>query len=194
MKNFTRTDLQFSLCGLNCLLCPMYLGNYCPGCGGGEGNQTCRIARCSLEHGKPEYCSQCPKFPCGTYEKIDAYDSFITHRNQKRDLQKCGNIGTEAYQAELKEKARILHILLEQYNDGKKKSFFCLAVNLLELEDLQAALEQMETKRGTETLPMKEKALGMTKLLRQAAEERGISLKLRKKPSGCVQDNEKAGK
>ena len=70
MKDFTRSDLLFSLCGLNCGLCPMHLDGHCPGCGGGEGNQSCKIARCSLQHGKPEYCSQCQDFPCEKYEDI----------------------------------------------------------------------------------------------------------------------------
>ncbi len=64
MKDFTRSDLLFSLCGLNCGLCPMHLGGHCPGCGDGEGNQSCKIARCSLRHEKPEYCSHCWVFPC----------------------------------------------------------------------------------------------------------------------------------
>ena len=34
MKGFTRTYTDFSLCGLACLLCPMQVGGYCPGCGG----------------------------------------------------------------------------------------------------------------------------------------------------------------
>lgn len=34
MKGFTRTETRFSLCGLNCTLCSMHLGGYCPGCGG----------------------------------------------------------------------------------------------------------------------------------------------------------------
>ena len=34
MKDFKREDLSFSLCGLNCGLCPMNLNQYCPGCGG----------------------------------------------------------------------------------------------------------------------------------------------------------------
>lgn len=88
MKGFTRLDLLFSLCGLNCGLCPMQLDGHCPGCGGGEGNQPCRIARCSLYHGKPEYCSRCQEFPCEKYEDIEAFDSFVTHQNQKKDLEK----------------------------------------------------------------------------------------------------------
>ena len=34
MKDFIRADQLFSLCGLNCGLCTMRLGGYCPGCGG----------------------------------------------------------------------------------------------------------------------------------------------------------------
>lgn len=56
MKGFERKDQLVSLCGLNCGLCTMHLGGYCPGCGGGAGNQGCAIARCSLEHGGVEYC------------------------------------------------------------------------------------------------------------------------------------------
>ena len=51
MKGFTREDVRFSLCRLNCCLCSIHLGGYCPGCGDGAGNQNCAIARCSLEHG-----------------------------------------------------------------------------------------------------------------------------------------------
>lgn len=98
--------------------CPMHLNGHCPGCGGGEGNQSCKIARCSLQHDKPEYCSQCQEFPCEKYENINAFDSFITHQNQKRDLKKQQEIGVEAYQAEQEEKIRILEWLLENCNDG----------------------------------------------------------------------------
>ena len=55
MKGFKRENRLLSLCGLNCGLCTMYLGKYCPGCGGGEGNQPCAMARCSLQHPGVEY-------------------------------------------------------------------------------------------------------------------------------------------
>ena len=72
MKGFTRTEPRFSLCGLNCALCSMHLDGYCPGCGGGAGNQSCGIARCSLEHGGVSFCWQCPEYPCPRYEGFDA--------------------------------------------------------------------------------------------------------------------------
>lgn len=181
MKNFTRSDLLFSLCGLNCGLCSMHLSGHCPGCGGGEGNQSCRIARCSLEHKNVEYCSQCREYPCEKYEGIDEFDFFITHRNQKKDLEKRQSLGTERYQEEQREKIRILQFLLEHYNDGRKKTFFCLAVNLLELEDLKAVLRQTGAEEAAAVRSPKEKAAHITRLLQNAADERGIILKLRKR-------------
>lgn len=79
MKNFIREDQLFALCGLNCGLCSMHLGGPCPGCGGGEGNQPCKIAKCSLERERIEYCNQCESFPCeedcrrGLLSKIKPY-------------------------------------------------------------------------------------------------------------------------
>ena len=93
MKGFERKNQLFSLCGLNCGLCPMLLGNYCGGCG--NGNQSCRIAKCSLEHGQIEYCYECRQYPCEKYQHIDDYDSFITHKRRKADLERAKNIGIE---------------------------------------------------------------------------------------------------
>ena len=79
MKGFTREHTEFSLCGLNCLLCPMQVGGYCPGCGGGPGNQSCAIARCSLDKGGYAFCSGCSSYPCARYDEFDAADSFVPH-------------------------------------------------------------------------------------------------------------------
>lgn len=82
MKGFTRTETRFSLCGLNCAVCSMHLGGYCPGCGGGTGNQNCALAKCSLEHGGVQFCWECPEYPCTRYEGFDDGDSFVPHRNR----------------------------------------------------------------------------------------------------------------
>lgn len=179
MKNFDRKDMLFSLCGLNCGLCTMGLGGYCPGCGGGAGNQGCAIARCSLTHGGVEYCWQCGEFPCGRYENRQ-YDSFITYQNRLADMEKARRIGVEAYGAEQREKCEILRKLLERYNDGRKKSLFALAANLLELEELRNILEQLSAE--ADGLPLKERANCAAALCREAAARRGICLRLRKPP------------
>ena len=181
MKGFNRQNQLFSLCGLNCGLCPMFLSKHCPGCGGGEGNQSCKIARCSMEHDGVEYCFQCSEYPCEKYDHIDDFDSFITHRRQKADLEKARQSGVEAYNAEQIEKVRILDILLSGYNDGRKKTLFCVAVNLLELQALRNVIEQLETDSEMEMRTLKEKSAFAAGLLRNAAERNGIDVKLHKK-------------
>lgn len=69
MKGFERKNRYFSLCGLNCALCPMYVGGYCPSCGGGAGNQSCRIAKCSIEQGSIEFCFECKNIPASIMVK-----------------------------------------------------------------------------------------------------------------------------
>lgn len=89
-------------------------------------------------------------------------------------------MGLDAYGTELSQKFEILKQLLDQYDDGRKKSFFCTAVNLLTLEEVTAALVQA-AEETTQGAPVKEKALVMTRLLEEAASRLGISLRLRKK-------------
>lgn len=174
MKNFKRENLSFSLCGLNCGLCPMNLNQYCPGCGGGEGNQACSIAKCSLQHGNVEYCFQCEK-----YDSIDAFDSFITHQHQKQDMEKFKELGVELYSAEQQRKKVLLNHHLDTYNDGRKKTLFCVAVNLLELKDLENTISELD--ENTSNLTLRDKSAHATSLLQEAAKKSNIVLKLRKK-------------
>lgn len=179
MKGFERKNQLFSLCGLNCGLCPMFLGEYCGGCG--NGNQSCRIARCSLEHGNMEYCYECDCYPCEKYEYIDEYDSFITHRNQKADMERAKRIGIEQYNLEQQEKKQILSCLLSGYNDGRKKNFFCVAVNLLELSELQDTMGLLNSNEELSSMTIKERAAYATEIFSRIADQRGIKLKLIKK-------------
>ena len=181
MRGFNRQNQLLSLCGLNCGLCPMFLNKNCPGCGGGDGNQSCKIAKCSMEHGGVEYCFQCSEYPCEKQKHIDDFDSFITHRNQKSDLEKAQRIGIDAYNAEQIEKSKILDILLSGYNDGRKKTLFCTAVNLLDVRDLREVLRQIKDSIDVDTLTLKEKSAFAAGLLQAVAAKKNIDLKLRKK-------------
>ena len=174
MKGFTRKNPYLSLCGLNCRLCPMQLSGHCGGCG--FGNQGCPIARCSRDRGGYEYCFQCPEYPCDKYAHVDEYDSFITHRNQKADLEKLRLIGEDAYIEEQKEKRQILDKLLSDYNDGRKKTLFCLAVNLMDLKTLKEIMEQADSEFSE--IPLKERSAAIAQLLKESSD---AELKLRKK-------------
>lgn len=179
MKGFVRENQWLSLCGLNCGLCTMNLSGHCGGCG--NGNQSCKIARCSLEHGGVAYCFECADFPCMLYTGIGQYDSFITHQHQMADLAKAQRIGLEAYSAEQQAKRRLLERLLAQYNDGRRKTFYALAVNLLALADVEALLAALEEENTFSSLDQKAQVARLCEGLNMLAEQDGVVLKLRKK-------------
>lgn len=182
MKGFTRAELRFSLCGLNCVLCSMHLGGYCPGCGGGAGNQSCAIAKCSLDHGGIQFCWACPEYPCPRYEGFDDEDSFVPHRNRQQDFTQAQALGLEAYLDHLEEKRAILDELLTYYNDGRRKTLFNTAVYLLPLEDLRSVMTALRNQPALDEQSVKERALAAVGLLQEAADHRGILLKRNKKP------------
>jgi hypothetical protein len=95
------------------------------------------------------------------------------------DFQKVKEIGLAAYQAELNEKAGILERLLADLDDGRRKNFFCLAVNLLELADVKGVMAQLEEKITSDFI-LKEKAALAVRLFQEIADAQGILLELRK--------------
>lgn len=157
----------------------MLLGNHCGGCG--NGNQSCKIAKCSLEHGKVEYCYECEQYPCEKYQNIDEYDIFITGRQRRADMERAQSAGIEQYNLEQQEKVQILSYLLSHYNDGRRKNFFCVAVNLLKLSELQEAIKQIQSNAGLPSLPFKEQCSYVADVFQKIADRRNIKLKLNKK-------------
>jgi hypothetical protein len=181
----TRAYPLFSACGLNCGLCPRYHTSgtsRCPGCAG-EGfsavHPSCGVLSC-CQRKEIEYCFECVEYPCKRYDNVDLYDSFITHKNQIRDLEKAKKIGMEAYKTEQTEKLSILEILLSDFDDGRRKSYFCLAVNLLDIQDLRIVIEKAAGMSDKTTL-IKEKTKTIVGLLEKMAARQGITLKLQKK-------------
>lgn len=183
MKDFTRVETRFSLCGLNCALCSMRQGGYCPGCGGGAGNQSCAIARCSIQHGGISFCWECPEYPCPRYDGFDGGDSFVPHRSRRQNIAQALEMGLDAYLTQLEEKHAILEVLLSFYNDGRRKTLFHTAVYLLPLEDLRMILAELSSLSEMAACSMLDRASAAAVRLQKAANRRGISLKKGKKGS-----------
>lgn len=179
----------FSACGLNCGLCPRYHtegASRCPGCAG-EGfsakHPSCGTLNCSLRHGV-EYCFQCEEYPCKRLEGAHLRDSFITHRHMVKDFERAKKEGLASYKAMLDEKVAHLRFLLESCNDGRRKNFYCLAVNLLEPDDVREVVSQLREDAGSPGA--KERAERAVRLFEDIAQERGIALSLNtaKRPKG----------
>lgn len=180
----TREYPLFSACGLNCGLCPRYYTNgpsRCPGCAG-EGftkvHPSCGVLSCCQRKGL-EYCFSCEEYPCKKYDGADAKDSFITHKNQFTDIEKVKQIGIKAYEDELNAKIEILEELLRNYDDGRRKGAYCLAVNLLDLHEIKTVMSRLADEVEPQA-PVKTKAVTAMRLFQAMTDAKGIMLKLRK--------------
>ncbi len=186
MQPYERPYPLFSLCGLNCGLCPRYHtsgSSQCPECGGpgfSDKHPSCTVLNCAKRHGCITYCFQCTDYPCERYTSPSSMDSFITYKHVIRDLEYARINGLQAYREKLDEKVEILKYLLEHCDDGRHKSRFCTAVNLLDLQDLReikeavshaAARRDADLTRTTDTW------------LDRYTDIRGVSLTLRKQKS-----------
>jgi len=177
-------------CGLDCGLCPTYYTkgpSRCPGCGGpGFFNKhpSCSIITCSVKNHGFETCAECDEFPCSKIEKWDLFDSFICHRASLINLRFIKEIGVEKFVEIQKERIEILEIMLDQYNEGRSKSFYCISTALLSIADLKKALktsEQQVKAADISSSDLKSRSKILKSILNDIASKNGIELKLKKK-------------
>jgi hypothetical protein len=185
MISYTRPEPFYALCGLNCCLCPRFNtdgASKCPGCGGkdfSEKHPTCAVVTCSKKHGDIQFCFDCVDFPCKRFEKPSAVDSFISYKNVLDDMEKAKK-DLKGYLKDLKKKYEYLCLLLEQYNDGKSKGFYCLAVNLLPLPEITELIKFVQKDKTIQALSLPDKAKTVVKLFKERGDKLNIELSLRK--------------
>ncbi|AHB13976.1 DUF3795 domain-containing protein [Dehalococcoides mccartyi] len=173
-----------ALCGLECYACPRYHtsgSSRCPGCAGkdfAEKHPSCGIISCAFKHGKPESCGLCPEIDtCSRISRLKAvtkdlpgYPSYQTRIN---NLSKIKENGFEAFLDTCLRKESLLKTLLGKYNDGRKKAFYCRAVQLLPLTDLENLLDENSKKRYKS---VGDAALAVSNSLKELANKLGIEV------------------
>ncbi len=81
---------------------------------------------------------------------------------------------------ELNEKIVILEFLLKNYDDGRRKSFYCLAVNLLGLSDVKDVMEDINKNISKLDIGIKDKIEQIIMLFESKAKKEKVVLNLRK--------------
>jgi hypothetical protein len=183
MQQYIRRNPEFSLCGLNCVLCPRLNttgSSKCPGCGGPDfyiKHPSCKVINCSKKNGEIEYCFECKKYPCERYNKIGKYDSFITYMNVISDIERAKE-DIEGYLKILNIKKEYLDYFLEKFNDGRSKGFYCTAINILPVEEVEDIVKIAKRKEGIEDI--KRKAKEVRDLFKETAKKNNLKFELRK--------------
>ncbi len=183
MIPFIRKNPLFSLCGLNCSLCPRFNtdgSSKCPGCGGenfSTQHPTCAVETCNRKHDNVEYCFQCSEYPCKKYQEESKCDSFISYRSVKQNFIEAKN-DIKKYETDLGKRQKYLKILLEKYNDGKSKGLYCLVANDMPLNELEILISKID--KILIDLDIKEKAKEVKKEILALEVKFGFEFKLRK--------------
>jgi hypothetical protein len=178
-------------CGLDCGLCPRYYTvgeSKCPGCCGPgftDKHPTCPFVTCCVKKKKLEVCAACDEFPCArTEDSENVYDSFVTHRKTLPNLLDIRQHGLNKFIEEQQKRIYLLETMLSQFDDGRSKSFYCIAAALLPIPVLEEAMnlaEQQVRKRNIGVDDIKTKAALLKEILGELANQQGVELKLRKK-------------
>jgi hypothetical protein len=177
-------------CGIDCGLCPRFHtkgSSKCPGCAPAGflqmGGQWCKMTRCAVRDRGYETCAECPEFPCHRFEGWDQGDSFVSHLNSIANLRSIRTRGIEAFAAQQMERMGLLEVMLNEFDEGRSKSYCCVAAAVLPLDDLKEAV--IAAQRDVEMEPCapddrKSRAMVLHGRLDAAAARLGVALKLRR--------------
>jgi hypothetical protein len=181
-------------CGLDCGLCPRYYTagpSRCPGCAGPgffDKHPSCGHITCCVKKKGLEVCAQCDEFPCSKVaswlDKLTIEDSFLTHQKMKSNLYFIKEQGLERFLEQQRKRIKLLERMLKDFDDGRSKSFYCIAATLLPVTELGALLGEAERKIKADKVKdedVKTRAKILRGLLNGFAAKGGVELKLRSK-------------
>jgi len=142
------------VCGLDCGLCPRYYtegASRCPGCGGPNflnKHPSCSFITCCVKKNNFEVCAFCSAFPCSKFktdkeiQQFEGSSSYPPYKKIILNLNYIKDYGIEKFIDKQKKRIRLLEKLLQNYDDGRSKSFFCKAAALLDINSLEDSLNK----------------------------------------------------
>ena len=152
--NYTLTKMYPTLgcCGIDCGLCPRFHTagkSKCPGCLGEnffKKHPSCSIITCCVKKREHETCASCIDYLCDKMKHWDKTDSFVTHRKSLQTLQYIKDNDLKSFLSQQAERIGLLETMLIKFDDGRSKSFFCLAANLIPIEELKKTIRDASEK------------------------------------------------
>ncbi|WP_337988056.1 DUF3795 domain-containing protein [Dehalobacter sp. DCM] len=176
------------ICGLSCQLCPMYQTNAdsrCEGCKSiSRITLGCPFITCAVMKKEVEFCWECKESPhCEKWRKHREagveYDSFKCYQKLEDDIIFIQKNGFEEHKRLQNIREDMLKDMLDNFNEGRSKSYYCVAATVMHIEEIQEAL--IQAKEASKGFDMKSKSKVLHAILDEMAQKKGYHLKLRKK-------------
>lgn len=181
--NLTEEANLAGCCGLYCGLCTKYQSrapSRCIGCLGKQ-RSWCSIYRCCVMKRGFVICIECDEYPCERYARR-GWGGDWQSRTAQENLETTREVGLETWLRGQRERRLLLENLLDNYNDGRSMSFYCMAAAVMPMELVGKAVDEMLASTQGDDLDMTAKAKALRAIIEDLALKSGIDLKLRSKP------------
>lgn len=178
---------EIGACGLSCRLCPGYVMKTKSRCHGCKTDWRlvgpCSILHCAVKR-SIEFCGDCKESKtCEKWRKHremgKKYDSFKCYQKLEDDINFIKKYGLAEFRKAQKIREGLLWKMLDDFNEGRSKSYYCLVATIFEIEEISSALKEARNK--SKGLDIKEKAKILHSIFDSIAQEKNYNLKLRRK-------------
>ncbi len=181
------SHVEIGICGLSCRLCPAYYRETKSKCGGCKSEfrmgAPCPFHNCAIKKKGVEFCGFCyENATCARWQRnremSKQHDSIVCYQKLEDNIAFIQKNGMEEFEKQQKTREKLLRAMLSEFNEGRSKTFYCIAATMLEIGELESVLEEARAK--SVGLDAKAKSEVMHSLLNKIAEKRNYQLKLRK--------------
>jgi hypothetical protein len=178
---------EIGICGLSCRLCPNYhmdTQSRCLGCKSeGRIAAGCPFITCAIRKKGVEFCWDCEESAlCERWrrhrESGKRGDSFKCYQTLEDDIAFIKRDGVAVFQDMQKVREQFLKRMLQEFNEGRSKRYYCIASTVLEIDELKGALDAAH--QHSQGLSVREKSTLLHSLLDEIASRRHYCLTLRK--------------
>ena len=143
----------------------------------------CPFITCALKKKGIEFCWDCEdKKTCEKWAKhrnaAKNADSFTCYQKLEEDIACIQMNGVEEFEETQKKREHVLKEMLRGFNEGRSKSYYCIAATVMETGELEEAL--LQAHKNSDGLEITEKSQVLHSILDEIAKQRNYYLKLRK--------------
>jgi hypothetical protein len=182
-----RCFIEIGVCGLSCRLCPAYHRETKSKCGGCKSEYrmgaACPFHNCAVKKKRIGFCGFCDENnTCANWRKFreagQQHDSLLSYQRLEDNIAFIQKNGMEEFEKRQKAREKLLRAIIMEFNEGRSKTFYCIAATVLEIGELERALEEARAK--SQGLDVRKKSEVMHSFLNGIAEDKNYLLKLRK--------------
>jgi len=143
----------------------------------------CPFITCAVKKKGVEFCWQCTENKtCEKWKKHreagKKSDSFKCYQTLEHDISFIQERGISEFERIQKQREHLLKEMLTNFNEGRSRSFYCIAATVLDVEELKEASTRAQ--KESYGFDVKGKSKVLHSILADLAENKGYRLTLRK--------------